>query len=138
MFLIGVPLLIVPFAIYNFVAFLMPNVSWVEPLPSLHMVSGGDWAMAPGDILVVFSILVLFFELVKATRVGMRTIIVHMLSAVLFAVCLVEFLLVKEAATATFFILLAITFVDMLAGFTISIRTAQRNIEFDNANKMTS
>ena len=54
MFLIGVPLLIVPFAIYNFIAFLMPSVSWVEPLPSLHMVSGGDWAMAPGDILVVF------------------------------------------------------------------------------------
>jgi len=66
----------------------------------------------------------------------MRTIIVHMLSAVLFAVCLVEFLLVKEAATSTFFILLTICFVDMLAGFTISIRTAQRNIEFDTADKI--
>lgn len=136
MFLIGVPLLIIPFALYNIVAFVMPSVSWVEPLPPIHIVSGGEWAMTPGDILVVFSILILFFELVKATRVGMRTIIVHMLSAVLFAVCLVEFLLVKEAATSTFFILLTICFVDMLAGFTISIRTAQRNIEFDTADKI--
>jgi hypothetical protein len=31
-----------------------------------------------------------------------------------------------------------ISFVDVLAGFTITIRTAQRNIEFDNADKITS
>jgi hypothetical protein len=54
MFLIGVPLLIIPFALYNIVAFVMPSVSWVEPLPPIHIVSGGEWAMTPGDILVVF------------------------------------------------------------------------------------
>ena len=138
MFLIGVPLLLIPFLIYNAVAFLMPGVAWTQPFPAIHMVSGGDWEMTSGDILIVFSILILFFELVKATRIGLRTIIVHMLLAVLFAVSLVEFLLVKQAATATFFILLTINFVDMLAGFTISIRTAQRNIEFDNADKVSS
>ena len=138
MFLLGVPLLVIPFAIYNVVAFLMPEVDWTKPLPPIHIVSGGDWAMSPGDILVVFAILILFFELVKSTRIGLRTIIDHMLSAVLFAVILIEFLLVKEAATATFFILLIITFVDVLAGFTITIRTAQRNIEIDNANKIAS
>ena len=103
MFLIGVPLLVVPFAIYNMVAFFMPELDWTKPLPPVHIVSGGDWAMSPGDILIVFAILILFFELVKSTRIGLRTIIDHMLSAVLFAVILVEFLLVKEAATATFF-----------------------------------
>ncbi|HTS41863.1 MAG TPA: hypothetical protein VMH84_15130 [Xanthobacteraceae bacterium] len=138
MFLIGVPLLLIPFVIYNAIAFSMSDFAWTQPLPPIHMVSGGEWEMTPGDILIVFSILILFFELVKATRIGMRTIIVHMLSAVLFAVSLVEFLLVKQAATATFFTLLIINFVDMLAGFTISIRTAQRNIEFDSADKITS
>ena len=136
MFLIGVPLLVVPILIYNIVAFLLPSVSWVEPLPPIAMVSGGQWEMSYGDILVVLSILLLFIEIVKATRIGMRTIIGHMLSAVLFAACLVEFLLVKQAATSTFFILLVITFVEMLAGFTISIRTAQRNIELDSADKV--
>ena len=138
MFLIGVPLLLVPFAIYNAAAFFMPEVDWSKPLPPIHIVSGGDWSMSLGDILVVFSILILFFELVKSTRIGLRTIVNHMLSAVLFAAALIEFLLVKEAATATFFILLIISFVDVLAGFTITIRTAQRNIEFDNANKIAS
>ena len=138
MFLVGVPLLVIPFAIYNVVVFTMPDVDWTKPLRPIHIVSGGDWAMSWGDILVVFAILILFFELVKATRIGLRTIINHMLSAVLFAVILIEFLLVKEAATATFFILLAISFVDTLAGFTITIRTAQRNIEIDNDGKLPS
>lgn len=138
MFLIGVPLLALPFAIYNAIAFFMPEVDWIKPLPPVHIVSGGDWAMSTGDILVVFAILILFFELVKSTRIGLRTIIDHMLSAVLFAAMLIEFLLVKETATSTFFILLIISFVDVLAGFTITIRTAQRNIEIDNANKITS
>jgi hypothetical protein len=138
MFLIGVPLLIIPFAVYNIAAFYNPEIEWTKPLAPIHIVSGGDWAMSPGDILVVFAILILFFELVKSTRIGLRTIINHMLSAVLFAAILIEFLLVKEAATATFFILLVISFVDVLAGFTITIRTAQRNIEFDNADKITS
>jgi len=138
MFLIGVPLLVVPFAVYNLIVFYMPEVDLIKPLPPVHIVSGGDWAMSVGDILIVFAILILFFELVKSTRIGLRTIIDHMLSAVLFAVMLIEFLLVQQAATATFFILLIISFVDVLAGFTITIRTAQRNIEIDNANKITS
>lgn len=95
MFLIGVPLLIVPFLIYNAVAFAAPGVSWVEPLPPIAMVSGGQWEMSYGDILIVFAIILLFIEIVKATRIGMRTIIAHMLSSVLFAACLVEFLLVR-------------------------------------------
>jgi hypothetical protein len=136
--MIGVPLLVIPFAIYNAVAFFMPDVDWVKPLPAVHIVSGGEWAMSVGDILVVAAILILFFELVKSTRIGLRTIIDHMLSAVLFAAMLIEFLLVRQAATATFFILLIISFVDVLAGFTITIRTAQRNIEIDNPDKIVS
>jgi hypothetical protein len=137
MVLAGIPLLVIPFLIYN-VAVFVTDVQWALPVTSIHMVSDGNWDMSWGDMLIAFSIFILFVELIKATRVGMRTIIVHMLSAVLFAIMLIEFLLIKQAATATFFILLIISFVEMLAGFTISVRTAQRNIEFDSANKLTS
>src|SRR5262249_20588369 len=106
-----------------------------EPLPPINMISGGKWEMSWGEILIVFSILILFFELVKSTRIGLRTIINHMLSAVLFSAILIEFLLVKEAATSTFFLLLVISVVDVLAGFTITIRTAQRNVELDTSDK---
>ena len=41
MFLVGVPLLVIPFAIYNVVAFTMPDVDWTKPLRPIHIVSGG-------------------------------------------------------------------------------------------------
>ena len=137
MILTGIPLLVIPFLIYNVFAF-TTDMQWALPVTSVHMVSDGRWDMSWGDMLIAFSVVILFVELIKSTRVGMRTIVVHMLSAVLFAIMLVEFLLFKQAATATFFILLIISFVEMLAGFTISVRTAQRNIEIDNPDKITS
>ena len=48
----------------------------------------------------------------------------HVLAMLLFVVMLVEFLLVKSAGTSTFFLLLIISLVDVLAGFIIGIRGA--------------
>ncbi len=45
-----------------------------------------------------------------------------------FIAYLVEFLLVRDAATQTFFILMTIAFLDVIGGFTISIRTAGRDV----------
>jgi hypothetical protein len=47
----------------------------------------------------------------------------------LFIVMLVEFLLVERAGTSTFFLLLIIALVDVLVGFTVSVRTSQRQVE---------
>ena len=99
MFLIGFPLLLVPFAIYNIVAFLMPGVSWTGTLATVHMMSGADWAMSGGDVLVTLAVLLLFVEMMKAARAGTRGIVDHGLSLLLFLGMLAEFLLVKQAAS---------------------------------------
>jgi len=39
---VGFPLLLIPFAIYNIIAFLMPSVSFAEPLVRLPLVSGAE------------------------------------------------------------------------------------------------
>jgi hypothetical protein len=44
---------------------------------------------------------------------------------------LVEFLLVRQAGTSTFFLLMIIALVDVLAGFIVSIRSAQRRLEIE-------
>ena len=128
MALIGFPLLLIPFAIYNIVAFLMPGVSWTGTLTTVHMVSGGDWTMSAGDLLVTLTILLLIAEVMKSTRIGVRSVVDHGLSLVLFLVMLVEFLLVKQAASGTFFLMLVISFVDVLGGFAVTLRTAQRDL----------
>jgi hypothetical protein len=136
MFLIGFPLLIVPFAIYNMIAFLLPGIGWTQEMARIHMMSGADWTFTPGELLVASAVIILFFEMLKATRLSTRTIIDHGLSTVIFIGMIVEFLLVKQAATGTFFLLLVISFVDVVGGFTITIRTAQRDISIDGHEKI--
>ena len=137
MFLIGFPLLLVPFAIYNIIAFLMPGVSWSGTLTTVHMASGADWTMSAGDMLIVLAVLLLFGEVMKSTRIGMRTVVDHGLSLILFLGMLVEFLLVKQAASATFFLLLVISFIDVIGGFAVTLRSAQRDLTVEGVEHVS-
>jgi len=130
-YLIGFPLLIIPFAIYNMIAFLLPGMGWVDRIASIRLISGQDWTVTPQDILLAVSVLFLAVEIMKSTRMSMRAILDHVLSMILFIVMLVEFLLVKQAGTSTFFILMVISLVDVMAGFIVTIRTAQRDLQID-------
>ena len=136
MFLIGIPLLIIPFALYNMIAFLLPGIAWSQEITRIHMLSGAEWTFTPGELLIGCSIILLFFEMLKATRLSTRTIIDHGLSTVIFIGMVVEFLLVKQAATGTFFLLLVISFVDVVGGFTITIRTAQRDVTIEGSERI--
>lgn len=138
MFMLGFPLLLVPFAIYNIIAFLMPGVSWTATVTSVHMMSDADWTMSAGDMLIVLAILLLFGELMKSTRIGIRSVVDHGLSLVLFLAALVEFILVRQAGTSTFFLLLVIMFVDVLGGFAVTLRSAQRDLTVEGVERAAS
>lgn len=132
MALIGVPLLVISFAIYNIIAFLMPGVNFDATVFSVHMVSGAEWPVTVSEILITLALFLLFVEIIKATRLGSRSLIDHMLSMLLFIVMLVEFILVQQAATATFFLLTLISLVDVVGGYSVTIRTSQRDIALDS------
>jgi hypothetical protein len=131
MFVLGFPLLLIPFAIYNMIAFLTPGVSWTAPVTTVHMMSGQDWVLTWEDILLAFSIFLLWIEIIKSTRIGMRSVMDHILAMALFVTMLVEFLLVKNAGTSTFFLLMITAVVDVLAGFIVGMRSSQRQIEVE-------
>jgi hypothetical protein len=57
----------------------------------------------------------------------------HGLSLVLFLGMLVEFILVRQAATATFFLLLVVGFIDVLGGFAVTLRSAQRDLTVEGS-----
>jgi hypothetical protein len=132
---VAIPFLLLPFAIYNFVEFVTPGATagefWTKMLFSLQMMSGASWTLSVGELLTAFSLLILFVELVKAARIAGRSVLGHLLSMLLFIGMLIEFLLVKQAATATFFLLLVISFVDAIGGYTVTMRASQRNILVD-------
>jgi hypothetical protein len=138
MFVLGFPLLLIPFAIYNIIAFLMPGVTWTGVVATVHMVSGADWTMSAGDILIALAIVLLCGEVMKSTRIGVRTVVDHALSLILFLGMLVEFILVKQAATATFFLLLVVSFIDVLGGFAVTLRSAQRDLTVEGIERVSS
>lgn len=134
MYILGFPLLIIPFTIYNIVAFILsaPDTIWTTDAYSVTMTSGQIWKLTWEDIIVAGSIFLLWIEVIKSTQIGIRAIVDHVLSMLLFVAMLVEFLLVKAAGTSTFFLLMVIAIVDVLAGFIISIRSSQRQVQVEN------
>jgi hypothetical protein len=135
MFLIGFPLLLIPFAIYNIIVFLMPGVTFSDPLFTVPMLSNANLVVTGSDLLLVFSILILFVEIVKATRMGSRSIVDHVLSLILFLVMLGEFMIVPQAATSTFLLLCTLSFVDVIGGFAVTIRTSQRDVTLEGIER---
>jgi hypothetical protein len=125
MFRNSVPLLIFPFALYNIVVFFMPDFSWNNEIWHVYMISGGEWAITPGDAIVAGSVLILLIDMLRSARhSGRRTILDHVLSMILFVGMLIEFMAVKAVVSSTFFLLLVISFVDVAGGFAVSIRAA--------------
>jgi hypothetical protein len=125
------PLLIIPFVVYNIAAFMFLGGSpagWDNPMFTIGMVSGQVWAISGGDLLLALSLVLLFFEVLKSTRTGSSSILEHMLSMIVFVLFLVEFLLVGAAATSVFFLLLLMSLVDVVAGFSVSITSAGRDV----------
>jgi hypothetical protein len=134
LYLLGIPLLLVPFAIYNMIAFLIPGVKWTDTLTTINMPSGEPWTITAEDVLLAFSTVLLCVEIFKAARASSsRGIVDHMLSLLLFVGMLIEFLLVRNAATSTFFLLMLLELVDVLGGFTITARAARRDVAIEES-----
>lgn len=125
------PLLVIPFVVFNIAAFLFfggqPG-GWSNGLFSIPMVSGTPWTITAGDLLLVIGIVCLFVEVVKSTNSGRSSIVEHMLSMVLFVAFLIEFLLVGAASSSIFFLLMVMSLIDVVAGFTVSITAAGRDV----------
>ena len=131
------PLLFITFILYNiFALFGMSDTAMAadsalrQELFGMTMPSGGRWIMGVGDLLVLFSLVLLFFELLKSTSSQKVAIINHALSMVLFIFCLVEFLLFPRFATATFFLITVMVLLDVMAGFIVTIITARKDFDF--------
>lgn len=135
--LTAIPLTILSLILYAAIAFASGagNLPWQNELVDLPMMSGRVWALSISDLMVVFGLLMLFFETLRSARPARGgTIANHIISTVVLVVYIVLFIVWDLAGTSLFFILTAIALFDVVAGFTISIKTAQRDIAFGQAD----
>lgn len=129
--LLGIPLLILPLIAYNILTF-VTEVDWSSEIIGFDMVSGAHWALTAQDLFVAVTLVLLFAEILKATRTGRSSVIDHGLSTLVFIACLVEFLIVRQAATSPYFLMMAITLIDVVAGFSVTITSARRDFAVDH------
>jgi hypothetical protein len=128
------PLLIVAVIVYNILAFTAPALSGatmdtiLSRGVSFTMFSGDVLRFTLGDILVLFALALLFVEVVKSTGTGATQVLNHAMSMLTFVLALIEFLLVPGFSTMTFFFITMMALFDVVAGFTVSIVAAKRDL----------
>lgn len=120
--MVGFPLLLIPLAVFNIVAFLMPDVSPTVTLFRLHLMSGTEWPVTLSDVLIALGMLLLLLEIIKGARPGAKFLMDHLLSLVVFGAAAAEFVLWPKFGNSTFFLLTLLALVDFLSGVTLRVR----------------
>src|SRR5919198_582678 len=122
--MVGFPLLLIPLAVYNIIAFLMPTVSFTDVLFKVPMVTGETWPVTLADLLLALGVVLLLLEVVKGARPGSKFLMDHLLSLIIFGAAADEFVMWPKFGNSTFFLLVLLAMADFLGG--IAQRTRRR------------
>ncbi|NUR14487.1 MAG: hypothetical protein HOQ20_21985 [Bradyrhizobium sp.] len=122
--MVGFPLLLIPLAVYNIIAFLMPTVSFTDVLFKVPMVSGEAWPVTLADLLLALGVVLLLLEVVKGARPGAKFLMDHLLSLILFGAAAAEFVMWPKFGNSTYFLLVLLAMADFLGG--VAQRTRRR------------
>jgi len=120
--MIGFPLLLIPLAIYNIIAFLMRDVSFAATLITVPLTSGTAWPVTLSDALLALGILLLLCEVIKGARPGAKYLTDHLLSLLVVCGAGAEFVLLPQFGTSTYFLLALLALVDFLSGIALRAR----------------
>jgi len=127
----AIPLTIIPLILFNAIGFAIGGNPWGNVLFAIPMVSGTPWSVTLSDVMILVALVLLFFETLRSAMPARGTTVTnHIVSTAILIVYIVEFIVVPVAANSLFFALTVIALFDVVAGFTISIKTAQRDIAF--------
>ena len=135
----SIPLIVLAFIFYNVVVLLgggadadtiLRNVIFKLPKFWAGEASRATWSFTWGDLILLVTMVLLFVELLKSTYTASASLVDHGLSMLVFIACGVEFLLVDKAFTSVFFLIMVATLIDVVAGYTIGIQVAKRDLQF--------
>lgn len=131
----NIPLFLFLLIFYNILGF---SSSGAEPgnmvktvLFEFRLVSDAVLVLDMSTLLIIIGLHALYFEILKSLKASVSTIVNHTLSLIVFIVFLIEFIVVKHAGTPCFLILSFMSLLVVIAGFTVSISSARRDIVVD-------
>jgi hypothetical protein len=102
-----------------------------DVLFGLTLPSGAEWTPTWGDFFVLIGLFTLYIEIFKSTRTSSISIVDHTLSTIVFVAFLVSWIVypwtIGGKGDSTFLLLTIMSFIDVIAGFTITIAAARRD-----------
>ena len=102
-----------------------------QNLFTITLPSTAPWKFGVRDLFEVVGLGLLYLEILKSTRTGRGQIIEHVTSMFAFVGCLLLFLLVKQTGSSTFLLITIMSGIDVVAGFTVGIIAARRDLEIE-------
>ena len=134
MYLIAFPLLLVSFALYNMIVFLL-NMPLTDTAMSIPLIDDRRMPLTLGDLLILLSFLLLYLEVLKAARVPGKSVMDHLLAFILLIAMVAELVLVPRAMTQTLLLLAGLSFIDLLTGISLSFAGRSRRIIVQNPDR---
>jgi|GEM_PF-5914408 len=129
----SVPLMGIVLIVYNMINlgyFGARGAVWKTRQLEFTLPSGELIGLNFSEIFIAIALIVLFVELTKASTASTSAMTEQTFSTISFVGFLVQFLVDPYAATPTFFILLMISLIDVLAGAILLVKIARRDLLF--------
>lgn len=99
-----------------------------QRLLSMNLPSGQLWEPTVAVVIILLGLIALFIELFKSTRTSSVSIVDHILSTFVLVGFMVSWLIFEWSGNSVFLILTVMSFLDVIAGFTITISSARRDL----------
>ena len=132
--LLSFPLYMILLVSYNLIVFMSTPSNYIPDAVVTSFVipsSGATLTITWNILFILVGISFLYLEILKSTRATYQALLDHLLSLVVFGIFLVELIILREMGSATFLILTLLSLIDVIAGFTVSLSTARRDISID-------
>ncbi len=126
----AIPLFVVIWVVYHLLIIWSSSAILGNELFQITLVSGAIWTVTVSDLLLMAGLIVLYIEILQATLAGIASVLNHTLSTLVFIVFIVEFISISSSGNSTFFLLGLMSFIDVVAGFTITIAASRRDINY--------
>ena len=126
-FVKSIPLFLFVIGVYNALIFTTPELL-DQQLYEIVLMSGSNWILTGNELFLIGCLGVLYLEILKATIATQATVLDHVLSTMVFVGAMMEFLMVAEAGNSTFLTLTVMCLFDVIAGFTVTIAAARRDL----------
>jgi hypothetical protein len=125
-----IPFMAIAIALY-FATVILGRMPLETVLTGFTPPSGVRMELTLSHALLLLGMSLLFVELMTATSPRATSLINHGLSLAVFILCGLAFLLIAGCGTGTFMLLTFLTLIDVVAGYSISIITARRDLAIE-------